>query len=1266
MSAVSGLKKAAKSAKAGALEEFFKSVSKGVANPEAKSAAKELLRNESLDVAAETAKFLKQSGKSRDQISSRVGEVLNDLYGRHQDKSMSVVPDSLSSRETNLMRSELMAPARKARNEAEELTRDFLNKKFGAYQETPINLSVFNGPRRVDEAIDDIGDVKVRLNRDIKPIKVADEDIVIRHRDEIGEEEFNEIKKQIKSHPEGLQYPESVFGENAYVATDKSGNLIGGVHVGGNLDSQVNYASILPEYQGQGIGKKIYKAAAESEGGVLRSDTTRSGKAKGAWGSMIKEGIGVPARDIKTGEHLGYDLIQPGRNKTLSKKEQALLDKLEDIPEKMPDESPKKLEEILTENQFHNVRKKYNPDELKVWSNDHQELVDRYNLVRDVDKQKSEMKIFSEEFRKNSDKNREWFADQKKSLGIVKKEGPEYEKLWDEFQRRSQEITDAYMAKAKPIENQYRSNLDLLDKLTEIRKAKELEIAKSLYPNKFKSAKDPNIERNKIIAELEKINKKSGNALFGAAGLAALGLGSGEAQAGENMEKKKKPSWDAAPPSDEELNESLGSKALGAVAKAAEWFDARTGAPTRKAVSVLQDDPSDISGAWDAAKAQYAAPTELAPTGKQLALRSGLVGTTALSEAIPGLFNESGEGWQFQKGGWADPTAAGAAGLGLDIALDPTNLIPVGAVAKGVAGGAKAGIGATKAVAKGAVKGTGELVSFIKSMKKVAPEVAEKTVKLKSADGGFTKAAFNSVADTVKEVKKLVTPGVSPKWEATRQIAIKNGIDPNLIAGGALEFGPGSLISRSRQKLAQGIGGETYRAKHLAGLGKIYEATNNVVKKIGDGVEPLAKIDAGEVIATEYKLATKDFFDKMDITYNTVLSQLPPNAPIPQNALKGYRSSFTPVIDTLTQRSKNKFLNPQVRQQAAALANDLKKASKANGTMQELREGMVQLKDAFENSGLSKDMPLETKVLRDLYGKTSKAYIEGTREFLGDEVADALLDNNKAMTEWFKTTERIDDLVSKGLSGEEIYRKAIENADSNMLKDLKLVFSDKPGVIKRAKAAFIDSLMRPDEDGIFSFARFNNKVRDPKTAMVLSQLFEPKELQELLELTKMGEDMGPQILNPSRTAEFLGLELSPKNIAGEAAQRGIVDVLEQQARGRGVIPPVAPTPAPKETLSKAFVENLGYGAAFNTAAEGLGSALQDPKSIAAKEVMRQSGRMIEPEEDIDVPPDYVPQLEKDLGRNGKMSNTEKAKLLYRIKKEGKISSSVLKQLHGEF
>lgn len=43
----------------------------------------------------------------------------------------------------------------------------------------------------------------------------------------------------------------------------------------------------------------------------------------------------------------------------------------------------------------------------------------------------------------------------------------------------------------------------------------------------------------------------------------------------------------------------------------------------------------------------------------------------SLSDVLPGIYNESGAGLKLQKGGWADPTARGAAGFALDTLSDP-------------------------------------------------------------------------------------------------------------------------------------------------------------------------------------------------------------------------------------------------------------------------------------------------------------------------------------------------------------------------------------------------------------------------------------------------------------------------------------------------------------------------------------------------------------------------------------------------------------------
>lgn len=62
----------------------------------------------------------------------------------------------------------------------------------------------------------------------------------------------------------------------------------------------------------------------------------------------------------------------------------------------------------------------------------------------------------------------------------------------------------------------------------------------------------------------------------------------------------------------------------------------------------------------------------------QVMEQSGVGELGKLSDVLPFLYNDTGEGAAFQRGGWADPTGRGTVGLGLDIALDPTTYLTAG------------------------------------------------------------------------------------------------------------------------------------------------------------------------------------------------------------------------------------------------------------------------------------------------------------------------------------------------------------------------------------------------------------------------------------------------------------------------------------------------------------------------------------------------------------------------------------------------------------
>lgn len=151
-------------------------------------------------------------------------------------------------------------------------------------------------------------------------------------------------------------------------------------------------------------------------------------------------------------------------------------------------------------------------------------------------------------------------------------------------------------------------------------------------------------------------------------------------------------------------------------------------APTRAAVSKLQDDATDIGGALSAAKNQFGNDPSLAPTGKDLAIKAG-ASTTPISESVPGAFSTDPNSWLPKKGGTFDVSPAGVYGAGLEATLDPST--PLIGAAAGSAG-KLAGVAARAAKSAGvvdAIAGAGE------SLAKSASNSALKTI-------GAGKSAF--------------------------------------------------------------------------------------------------------------------------------------------------------------------------------------------------------------------------------------------------------------------------------------------------------------------------------------------------------------------------------------------------------------------------------------------------------------------------------------------------------------------------------------------
>lgn len=202
----------------------------------------------------------------------------------------------------------------------------------------------------------------------------------------------------------------------------------------------------------------------------------------------------------------------------------------------------------------------------------------------------------------------------------------------------------------------------------------------------------------------------------------------------------------------------LGDAALEGVSAAGRFVDTYTGAPTRAAISAAQEGQNPVS----AFGKQFGEDPSNAPTGKDIARRAG-VPDNALSEALPGAFTDDpveAEKWyKFQRGGPADITASGAAGLGIDVIADPINLVPGGAIAKGAKG-------AEEVISRGS-----KIAS--KLGEKLGKNSARGATKVGSALTGVSEKEIETYAKHSDEINKIAKSADHDAQEMADQLRVK-------------------------------------------------------------------------------------------------------------------------------------------------------------------------------------------------------------------------------------------------------------------------------------------------------------------------------------------------------------------------------------------------------------------------------------------------------------------------------------------------------------
>jgi len=595
----------------------------------------------------------------------------------------------------------------------------------------------------------------------------------------------------------------------------------------------------------------------------------------------------------------------------------------------------------------------------------------------------------------------------------------------------------------------------------------------------------------------------------------------------------------AAGPSDPGLVEQASTKALaagqtvGSYAKgAAGWIgsavDRLTGAPVRAGIDEAMAPGAPFEGLAGAARRvasrvgrQYLEPAETAPTGKEIAAKAGF--STEANLLAP---------FKDVTGANVKASPAGVAGFGIDVAADPTNLIPGRTLA---GAGAKVGV-----VGVGmAAKGTAKAVDAATGMKAAS--------RLVGATGDVKKAASETF-------QAVFNPKQALDFGEMVAIAQRNGIDPRLLPE-AVEFGPDSIVSRVGRARAEGPLGQPHIEKFRAGQESVRKATEAKIGQIAGG-PPLTRQDAGSLIRRAYDERVSEFLGQFEDTYSKV-GQRHPGLQMPYEIQSRLADTLNDV-EAFAQRRLSHGITGEQQSQARSLMNASRALQNANGSYQGTLEVLRNLGDAAYKSktALSLDPP-DVKRLRELYGKVSDALVDTVAATEGPEVAKALRANNQQMSQFFGDKSVLDGIVgNKMLSDERVFDAVITSGDSKKIAALRSILG--PEELQRLKGSFLDSLLAPDLNGEWSFPRLESALKSPRGRQVLENLFEPAEVKEIVDLVRLGDRFGDWKLSSSGSSAGLVLSNMKEGTKGAFITDSFLRRAMERARSRpGAIIPDA-------------------------------------------------------------------------------------------------------------
>ena len=537
-------------------------------------------------------------------------------------------------------------------------------------------------------------------------------------------------------------------------------------------------------------------------------------------------------------------------------------------------------------------------------------------------------------------------------------------------------------------------------------------------------------------------------------------------------------------------------------------IDTYSGAPTRSALSagLRGENPFPAFGR------QFGEDPKEAPSGKDIARQVG-VPDTAVSDILPGLYSDTGDGLALERGGLLDPTASGAAGLVVDIGADISNVVPFGALAK-----------AAKPISR-----------------------AQDVISASPRATGLIEGGKDAAKTFTGAVSKVTNPKQSPGFPAAKEIATRHGFG-NVELPPSVEFPPESFISRASRVVAEGPAGEEYLTAYKNADEAVGAAIERSVAKAAKG-KPLDLFSGGSAIKEGYDTAKDALLSGADITYEKI-QKYAPGLYLDKDAASKLDSTLNGIEKYAKGRLADRGATADVRQQGKLLLANIAAIRKGNGSLKQTVEALKDIgRKAFQKKTTVGVIPHDTKKMGDMYFAMRDAIVDTARKHISPEMADELVSNNAKISDFLKNSSEFEKFLD--LPPEKII-PAIAS-DTKRLGAFKATVG--PDVFSQLKGAYVQDLIPKNAQGDVMFGSLVKALR--KDGAVLKTLLDPGEYSALNELASLGASFGPPVMSSSGTGASNGFLKMIRGIFDSTVTKKTIDAMKSKARKTGIAGPAS-------------------------------------------------------------------------------------------------------------